>query len=261
MTIVRNAIENGYPIAEVLDCLRVISDEIIVLDGGSTDGTYEYLCTQNDLKIFQDEWKLDGKNGLEFARITNLGLERCECDYIFYLQADELLHHNDIAKIPEMLDGYNSIDFNIMHIRYDFEYKLTSGYDRAIRVIKNRSGIYSHYDAYTFDGHINPINHSHISVYHTGYVFIKNILKKMINHSRYFYVDQAPQMNRRNLAEKYLTMLENGEDIPLNLEIAAILEPEYSLVKHLTKFPKCLDRLVGAAEYTLPPNCDGNYSS
>lgn len=253
LTIVRNAIENGYPIAEVIDCLRVICDEIVVLDGHSVDGTYEYLCTQNDIKLFRDKWNLNGTNGLEFARITNMGLERCKCDHIFYLQADELLHYDDIIRIPDMLDGYNSISFNFMHIRYDFAYKLDSGYDRAIRVIKNNKMIHSHYDAFTFAGDVHPINNSSISVYHTGYVFIRNILNKMVNHSRYFYVNQTPQLNRKELAEKFLHMLDNGESIPSNLDIARILEPEYGLIEHMTEVPKCLDRLIGVTEYTLPP--------
>lgn len=252
LTIVRNAIENGYPIAEVLDCLRVICDEIIVLDGGSTDGTYEYLCTQRDIKIHQDPWNLAGKDGLEFARVTNIGISKCKGDYIFYLQADELLHHNDIVKIPELLDDHNSVAFNMLHIRYNLDYRLDGDYDRAIRVIKNNGKVYSYYDAFTFSGQVDPIYQSSIPVYHVGYVFIKNILQKMMNHSKHFYVGQAPQTNRRQLAEKYLAKIAKGEELPSNLQLASILEPEYRLIRHETNIPDQLNRLIGATEYTLP---------
>lgn len=235
-----------------MDCLRVISDEIIVLDGYSTDGTYEYLYTQPDIKIYRDEWNVSGQNGLEFARITNLGLERCDGNHIFYLQADELLHHNDISKIPDIVEDYQSMSFKMFHIRYDFKYKLNGGYDRAIRFIKNDKKIYSDYDAYTFNGDIHPVISTDIPIYHVGYVFVKNILQKMINHSNNFYVGQHPQANRKSLAEKYLNDLENGIKIPTNIELARILEPEYELILHETEIPEQLVRLTGATEYILP---------
>lgn len=252
LTIIRNAINNGYPIAEVLDCLRVISDEIIVLDGYSTDGTYEYLCTQNDIKTYQDNWNINSKSGLEFARITNLGLQRCHGDYIFYLQADELLHHHDIEKIPSLINDNKSLSFNIFHIRYDFDYKLNGGYDKAIRIIKNDKSIYSHYDAYTFEGNIHPILQTDFIIYHVGYVFIKNILQKMINHYNLFYKDQKTYEHRKNIATKYLEILEKGDEIPSNIEISKILEPEYELIKHDTNIPTVLNRLIGHQQYTLP---------
>lgn len=251
LTIVRNALSNGYQIAEVIDCLKIISDQIIVLDGYSTDGTYEYLCTRSDIKVYQDVWDCSGQNGLEFARITNLGIERCDGDYIFYLQADEIMHHDDILQIPRLIDTNNSISLKMLHIRYDFDYKLDSGYDRAIRFFKN-DGVHSHYDAYTFEGNISPSLQSDICIYHVGYVFVKNILQKMVNHSNNFYVNQAPQLRRKSLAEKYLNDIVNGVAIPSNLELAKILEPEYGLIKHNTNIPVQLNRLRNVTEYTLP---------
>ena len=99
LTIVRNAISNGYLIAEVLDTLVAISDEVIVCDGFSTDGTFEYLSTRGDIKLYQDVWNLQSNDGFEFASITNKGMSRCTGDYIFYLQADELIHEDQYENL------------------------------------------------------------------------------------------------------------------------------------------------------------------
>lgn len=252
LTIVRNAISNGYPIAEVLDCFRVICDEIVVCDGFSDDGTFEFLCSQSDVVVYQDVWDLSSRCGLEFARITDLGFGRCGGDYVFYLQADELLHHSDIGRIPGLIGDVGSLSFDILHIRYDFAFKLNSGYDRAIRVVRNSGGVRSEYDAYTFSGDVHPVLHVSVPVYHVGYVFIKSILRKMINHANYFYKGEETYARRRSLAEKYLNVLNSGGVLPSNIEMARILEPEYGLVEHGTTVPVALDRLVGAIEYVLP---------
>lgn len=250
LTIIRNAIINGYPIAEVIDNLKLISKEIIVLDGYSDDGTYEYLCTIPGIKIYQDKWNLSSKDGLEFAHITNLGLSRCSGDHIFYLQADEIMHDEDILKLPGMIGEYNAVNMRFKHIRYDFDYCLNGGYERAIRFFK-KEGIYSHYDAYTFAGNTCPTLNTEMIVYHVGYVFIKNILQKMINHYTLFYKDAPSYKYRKELAEKYLIDLKNGKQLD-KIQLARQLEPMYQLVRHETNIPKCLQRLQNANEYTFP---------
>ena len=251
LTIVRNAIKNGYIIQEVIWTLQQICDEVIVCDGYSDDGTHEYL-QQQDIKLYQDDWNLKSNNGLEFARITNLGLDRCSGGYILYLQADEIIHEKDFDTIKELIktETYNSIYFDFHHIRYNFDYELNEGYKQAIRIIKNKKTIRSCDDAYSFGGDTNPSYSPRINIYHYGYVFIKNILQKMINHHQYFYVDANNYKKRKELAEHYLSELENGKKLD-PLEIQSILEPEYKLIKHNLETPKIMKRLEKCTEYTI----------
>lgn len=259
LTIIRNALSNGYTICEVLANLRLISDEIVVCDGFSDDGTFEYLQTVPDIKLYQDNWNLNSQHGFEFTRITELGLSRCTGDYVFYLQADEVMHDEDVKRLPGLIEGYNSINLSFRHIRYDFKYCLDwSGnrcYSKAIRFFKNNVDIYPYYDAYTFSGDVHPMLNSDIIVYHVGYVFLKNILQKMVNHADFFYTDHSADSNyqtRKTLAVKYLKLLERGETLD-KLEIAGVLEPMYSLIEHGTPIPNSLLRLENAVEYTLKP--------
>lgn len=256
LTIIRNAISNGYLIAEVIDNLRMISDEVIVCDGFSTDGTAEYLqkrAQSGDIILYQDEWRIGSQNGLEFASITAKGLERCSGDYIFYLQSDEIVHENDVATLKRLVElgTYNSIVCSFSHIRYDFNHRLNGGYDSAIRIIKNTREIFSKYDGYCFDGAIHPQIHSGVTVHHFGYVFLRNILNKMINHADLFYAGADNYLRRKNLAIEYLARLDRGEIID-PLEIQKTLEPEYSLIPHTSPIPQCMERLRNATQYSLP---------
>lgn len=253
LTIIRNAFVNGYPIAEVIDNLALISDEIIVCDGYSTDGTAEYLQNRTDITLYQDHWNLQSKNGLEFANITNCGLERCSGDYVFYLQADEIMHPSDTLLLRDLIkaDLYNAIFCDFYHIRYDFDYMLTGGYKSAVRAIRNKCGISSEFDGFSFLGNITPSFHSGLIVYHFGYVFLQNIFRKMINHADCFYHEAANYHRRKELALDYLARMERGEIID-PLEAQRVLEPEYALTKHNTAIPACMERLRGAIAYTLP---------
>jgi hypothetical protein len=246
-------------IAEVVDTLKAICDEIIICDGYSTDGTLEYLQTRDDIQLFQDNWNLNSDNGLEFAKITNHGLKRCTGDYIVYLQADELIHEDQIEPLRQLIlsNKYNSIYCKFHHIRYDFDHYLTGGYKRAARVIRNGIGISSTHDGYDFTGNLEPRCISGIDIYHFGYVFIENILNKMINHSENFYVHAPNYANRKKLAQGYLKRIETGESIN-PLEMQKVLEPEYVLAKHGLPLPACMERLQEhivkpVQKYTLPP--------
>lgn len=252
LTIVRNALSNGYLIAEVIDTLVAVSDEVIVCDGYSDDGTYEYLQTRKDIKLFQDDWNLQSNNGLEFAKITNQGMARCNGEYIFYLQADELIHEDQLPQLRELiLSGeYNSIVCQFHHIRYSLDHCLSEGYQQAARVVRNK-GVQSCHDGFDFDGQIHPKHVSSINIYHYGYVFLENILAKMINHSDNFYVNAPNYANRKKLSKGFLDRIKAGEYLD-PLELQKILEPMYTLKQHGLPLPACMKRLRYSTRYTLP---------
>jgi glycerol-3-phosphate cytidylyltransferase len=178
--------------------------------------------------------------------------DRCTGDYIFLLQADELIHEDQLPELKKLiLSGeHNSISFRFHHIRFDLEYSLNEGYQRASRVVKNE-GTYSCDDGYEFAGNISPKCTSNINIYHYGYVFLENILAKMVNHADNFYVSSAGHTHRKQLCQEFLVRIHAGERLD-SLELQKILEPFYTLKKHGLPMPKCMERLLGATKYTLP---------
>ena len=76
-----NELERLPRLMESLDFL----DEIYIVDGGSTDGTIEYLSSMPKVKLFRNEWPHD------HAIQRNFILDKTPDDsWIFYIDCDEL---------------------------------------------------------------------------------------------------------------------------------------------------------------------------
>jgi glycosyltransferase involved in cell wall biosynthesis len=80
------------------------ADEIVVVDSGSIDRTEE-IARRFGSQFFQEEWK-------GFAGQKNSALEKCTCDWILSLDADESLSSGLASEIRDLMerdppfDGY-----------------------------------------------------------------------------------------------------------------------------------------------------------
>jgi len=88
-------------------------DEFIVNVGPDEDGTRSLIESIGDprIKIIQSRWNpnLD-TGGYLFAQQTNVALFNCTGRWAFYLQADEVVHEEDLALIMEYADKYQEDD-------------------------------------------------------------------------------------------------------------------------------------------------------
>lgn len=90
--IVKNEEEN---IGNALDTIDVIMDEIVICDTGSVDGTVE-LAEQYGVTLIKDLWRND------FSRARNKAIEASRCDWIFWMDADDLLEDSSASKLQEV---------------------------------------------------------------------------------------------------------------------------------------------------------------
>ena len=91
--IVRNEENNLY---RCLNSVKLISDEIVIVDTGSTDHTKQIALQYTD-KVYDLKWEEEDGIG-NFERARNFGLDKATGDWIFYLDADEeLMHGNELA--------------------------------------------------------------------------------------------------------------------------------------------------------------------
>jgi glycosyltransferase involved in cell wall biosynthesis len=95
--IVRNE-ENT--IARCLDSVKGIPDEIVIIDTGSSDRTKEIVQEYTD-KIFDFPWIDD------FAAARNFAFSQGTMDYIFWLDADDVLADSDREKILKLKKNFN----------------------------------------------------------------------------------------------------------------------------------------------------------
>ncbi|MGE4232610.1 MAG: hypothetical protein AB7F43_04700 [Bacteriovoracia bacterium] len=193
-TIIRNGIEYDFPYLESIRSLLPLCDEFIVNVGKSSDQTLKTIQDfkeslpfgkKNHFHIFETEWPLDDpekrQGGHILADQTNLALDRCKGRWCFYLQADEVLHENDLPLIrAQLLDWQNrpeieAVVLNYIHFygTYSVIQTSRSSYRREIRVVRNGLGIRSTGDAQSFlhaDGRKIGAVLSSGRVFHYGWV-------------------------------------------------------------------------------------------
>lgn len=122
--IVKNEEKN---LADCLDCLKEIADEIIIVDTGSTDATKAIAAKYTD-KVYDFTWIHD------FAAARNFAFSKATMDYIYSADADERLDEENQkrflnlkeALIPEVeiVQMYycNQLENNTIY-SYDKEYR------------------------------------------------------------------------------------------------------------------------------------------
>lgn len=78
-----------------LNCAKDLVDEIIIIDTGSTDKTVEIAKKFTD-KVYYFEWIQD------FAAARNFSFSKATKEYIFYLDADDIILQEDQEKFKEL---------------------------------------------------------------------------------------------------------------------------------------------------------------
>ena len=164
-TIVRNAARLGYPFEESIRSLLPLVDELVVAVGRSEhadEDTWERVdairAGDARVKPFLTDWPAPQGGGDVLSQQTNLALDRCRGDWAVYLQADEVLHEDDLDVVRASMQDHlrrstEGLVFEYLH--FWKSYGLVSDdwanfYPRAVRAIKPGIGIISAGDAAGF---------------------------------------------------------------------------------------------------------------
>jgi len=110
-TTVKNVISSDYPWRQSIQSMLEFCDEVIVLDGGSDDGTYEALLTWANKetkecgKLIVTQFKRDW-NDPRFAMFdgANKAIARTLCtgEWCWQQDVDEIVHEDDYKKIKSL---------------------------------------------------------------------------------------------------------------------------------------------------------------
>ncbi len=158
-TFCRNAVKYDYPLVESIRSILPIVDEFVVNVGRCGDGTLDVVRAIGDPKIRIVESVWDDslrKDGLIYSQQTNIALAHCTGDWAFYIQADEVVHEDDLPAIHAAMRTHlgnpvvKGLLFRYLHFVADYWSTNPWFYHKAVRVIRNNGEIESCGDAVGF---------------------------------------------------------------------------------------------------------------
>lgn len=162
-TMVKNADKLYYPIKQSIESILPIVDEFIVAlgDNDSDDNTLAIIesIDSDKVKIIRTVWDLNKyPNGMENAHQTDIAKNACSGDWVFYLQADEVINERDhdviVKRCEELLDDkeVEGLLFKYYHFWGDYNHYHTihGWYKNEIRIVRNLPEIHSWESAQSF---------------------------------------------------------------------------------------------------------------
>jgi glycosyltransferase involved in cell wall biosynthesis len=222
-TFVRNAVKYDFPMTEAIRSILPIVDEFVVNVGDSEDDTLGLIRSIGDPKVRTIENVWDDskrKDGEIFREQTNLALDECKGDWAFYLQADEVVHEEELPRLRTLMEEnldrpmILGLRFRYLHFYGDYRTLNPWFYRKEIRVIRNNGKVRSIGDAVGFyctddpavknlkDGPPERFVVTGCHIYHYGWV--KNprtmLEKKIFQESRHQGTDS--EAVRRLAAQK-----------------------------------------------------------
>lgn len=100
-------VRNGEPtLARCLESVRSVVDEIVIADTGSTDATVQ-IARRYGARVVDVPWEDD------FSKARNAALRNGRCDWILFLDADELLDTEGATQIAPLLTGSEVLGYNV----------------------------------------------------------------------------------------------------------------------------------------------------
>jgi len=180
---VRNGVLFDYPFLESIQSILPLCDEFILCVGASNDDTVARIRNlhESKIKIIETVWddtlRVGGK---VLADQTNIALAHVTGDWSFYLQADEVVHQDDLPNIRRAMSEHvsnNNVEgllFSYKHFYGTYSYIGSSRrwYRREIRIVRPGIGVMSWSDAQGFriEGRKMRVKLVDASIYHYGWV-------------------------------------------------------------------------------------------
>ncbi len=212
VTVIRNAVNLGYPLYFSVKSVIDACDEFVISEGLSEDSTMDIVRQlqkeyPTKVKVIRERWRA-ARTGETIADVTNNAMEKCAYEWIYYIQADEIVHEDNldfIVSVPKRFRNYRSVSFKFTHFRLNLLFEMVGSYPHAIRMVRNYSkpwrrnvrrlwrrtplgkvvkgyyskdpvmslmDVYSAGDGWTFAGRIWPVLRADFlkPVFHVGYV-------------------------------------------------------------------------------------------
>lgn len=219
-TFCRNAVKYDYPVTESIRSILPIVDEFIVNVGRCDDGTLQLIQSIGDpkIKIVESVWdETMRKDGLIYSQQTNIALAHCTGDWAFYIQADEVVHEDDLPVLQQSMRRHlgnpavKGLLFRYLHFVADYWSTNPWFYHKAVRILRNNGEVESCGDAVGFQlkatqqylqsGPKDWLPYSGARIFHYGWVKDpKTMLDKKREQVSVYHGGHIPAAEAKQLA-------------------------------------------------------------
>lgn len=190
-TFLRNGQRLGYPFVPSIRSILPLVDEFVIALGPCDDDTEKMLREIGDpkIRIIHTTWneKMRGDysvGGFVYGQQKSIALFNCTGDWAFYLEADEVLHEDDLPKIRAAMEKHwddarvEALAFDYLHF-YGNKNTIAwspGWYRSEVRILRNTIPAWSS-EALFFnivDGHKKSRHpraaHTGATIFHYGWV-------------------------------------------------------------------------------------------
>jgi len=249
--IAKNEAEN---ISRCLESVKSISDEIIVVDTGSTDSTVEIARSFN-ARVYSYDWDNN------FSNAKNYALDKATGDWIIFLDADEYLDVHTPKNLIRVLKyvhnqkNYDAVIFKMYN---------TEGHNGTLISVNPIVRAFRGHNRIRFSGDIheppvnkdNTLNAANITdcplvIYHTGYA--SAVLPEKSKRNLEILKSEIKNNNITNLTYYYMSSIQNNlgnYEESIKYALLALKEPtfEKTIMAH-QPYIFIIDNMV-KAQYT-----------
>lgn len=229
-SMVRDGVRFGYPFVESIRSVLPLVDEFVLAVGKSDDGTLARArgIGSPKLRIIETVWdEALRKGGEVMAQQTNLALDACDGDWCFYIQADEVIHEEDYARIRAAMQRHadnpavEGLQFRYKHFYGSYRLVNPLPYRRQVRIVRNGIGVRSVGDACGFavDGRPLRTRPAGATVYHYGWVREPTVMGAKFAKFLGLYEDTA----KADAAETVPYLYDTGACIPFRGSHPAVM--------------------------------------
>lgn len=259
--VIKNGIENGYTFLESIRSVVDVADEFLISDGYSTDGTYDYLMAAADrfknIHLYRDHWNPSG-HGEAIAVMTNRIKARAKGDWIYNIQADEVIHESFLPKLiyltRQKTPDYRSFAVEFLHFVGDFRHVETNpGYRFAVRLVPNSDRIHVMGDGWTFEGDIHPVGFiQEPPLFHFGWVYARNNIFKRKHQAEYIYQDEESYQKDHEFCRQIEGEIDKDVDAVLGWQRKMLASRK--IRRYRGEYPRVTSHLLGKGNVTYHPD-------
>lgn len=182
LSVVIVAQDESRTIARVLDAVKELSDEVVLVDSGSTDGT-DIIATESGARVVHQEW-------LGYAAQKNFAIDLAQSDWILSLDADEIVTAELAEEITELMqssDLESCVGYRIPRVLFIGDVAVRHGGfypDAQLRLFKRGKGRFNDrlvHEAIKVSGPTGRLKHD---LLHYAYADVNGFTQAMEKYAR-----------------------------------------------------------------------------